>query len=156
MRDVFKISIASQALLLLYLEAIEWVDMFPWNDVRRGNGQEVLDVALGVLMAGAILATYRRWRFGMIGAAAVYVLWLFLQVATFWTAYIGGASPQWQRIHAANFAQTVQWLPRSGTHLPPDASHFVLQILLVMALVTTTAATVRVFRVSGNSGSPPR
>jgi hypothetical protein len=143
---VFVISIASQALLLVYLEVIEWIDMFPWNDVRRGNGQEGLDIALGLLMASAILATYRRWRIGMVGAVLVYVVWLSLQIGTFWTAYIGGASPQWQRIHAANFAQTIQWLPGWGTHLPPDASHFILQVLLVITLITTTVATIRVLR----------
>ncbi|HEY8174235.1 MAG TPA: hypothetical protein VIF32_00955 [Gemmatimonadaceae bacterium] len=136
-------AIIAQAFLLVYLEVIEWVDMFPWNDVRRGNGQAGLDVALGLVMAIAIFATYRRWRVGMIGAVLVYAAWLGLQITTFWTAYIGGASAHWQRIYAANFAQTIQWLPRWGTHLPPDASHFVLQILLAVALVTTAAATVR-------------
>ena len=151
MPRVFSVSIASQALLLAYLEVIEWVDMFPWNDVRRGNGQEGLDIALGLIMASTIVATYRRWRIGMVGAVLVYAAWLSLQITTFWTAYIGGASPQWQRIHAANFAKTIQWLPRWGTHLPPDASHFVLQVLLVMALITTTAATIRLLRGRGNS-----
>ena len=151
MPRVFSVSIASQALLLVYLEVIEWVDMFPWNDVRRGNGQEGLDIALGLIMASTIVATYRRWRIGMVGAVLVYAAWLSLQITTFWTAYIGGASPQWQRIHAANFAKTIQWLPRWGTHLPPDASHFVLQVLLVMALITTMAATIRLLRGRGNS-----
>ena len=146
MPGVFTVSIASQALLLAYLEVIEWVDMFPWNDVRRGNGQEGLDIALGLLMVSTIVSTYRRWRIGMVCAVLVYAAWSWLQIATFWTAYIGGASPQWQRIYAANFAQTVQWLPRWGTHLPPDASHFVLQVLLGIALITTTAATIRLRR----------
>ena len=146
MPGVFSVSIASQALLLAYLEVIEWVDMFPWNDVRRGNGQEGLDIALGLLMVSTIVSTYRRWRIGMVCAVLVYAAWSWLQIATFWTAYIGGASPQWQRIYAANFAQTVRWLPRWGTHLPPDASHFVLQVLLGIALITTTAATIRLRR----------
>ena len=146
MPGVFTVSIASQALLLAYLEVIEWVDMFPWNDVRRGNGQEGLDIALGLLMVSTIVSTYRRWRIGMVCAVLVYAAWSWLQIATFWTAYIGGASPRWQRIYAANFAQTIQWLPHWGTHLPPDASHFVLQVLLGIALITTTAATIRLRR----------
>jgi hypothetical protein len=79
----------------------------------------------------------------MIGAVLVYAVWLALQITTFWTAYIGGASANWQHIHAAYFAQTIQWLPRWGTHLPPDASHFVLQLLIVLALLTTTVAARR-------------
>jgi hypothetical protein len=143
-RNVVIGSAVSQVLLLIYLELIEWVDIFPWNDVRKGNGQEALDVVLGLLMAGVVLATVRRWRIGMALAVMLYTVWLALQITTFWTAYIGGASPRWQRIYAVHFAQTIQWLPRWDTHLPPDASHFVLQILLVAALITTATATLRV------------
>jgi hypothetical protein len=150
-RGIVRASAASQLLLLVYLEVVEWVPLFPWNDIRRGNGQEGLDVALGILMAAAIFATARRWRFGMVGAVGLYTLWLGLQITTFWTAYIGGASPGWQRIYAANFAATVQWLPRWGTHLPPDANHFVLQLVLLVAFVTTAVATARVWRGVGRT-----
>jgi hypothetical protein len=146
LKPVIAASIVSQILLLVYLEAIEWINMFPWNDIRRGNGQEVLDIALGLLMVGALVATYRRWRPGMVAAVALYAAWLALQVTTFWIPYFAGASQRWQRIHAANFSQTIQWLPRWRTHLPPDASHFLLQILLVVTVVATSAATIQVWR----------
>lgn len=139
-------SLILQTLLLLYLEAIEWLDLFPWNDVRSGNDQEALDVALGLLMIGALIATFRRIRLGMGVAVALYGTWLGLQVITFWIPYFRGASAQWQRIHASNFAQTVQWLPTWGTHLPPDASHFLLQILLLVTLIATVAATIYVWQ----------
>jgi hypothetical protein len=76
----------------------------------------------------------------MVIALLAYVGWLVLQIMTFWIPYVQGASPRWARVHAANFAQTVQWLPTKGNHLPPDASHFVLQLLLVVAIVCTTLA----------------
>ena len=47
-------------------------------------------------------------------------------------------------IYAANFAQTVQSLPGVENHLPPDANHFVLQLLLIATLVVTAAAALRV------------
>ena len=143
---MIRASVVSQAILLAYLEIIEWVNLYPWNDIRRGNGQEVLDIILGVVMLACIAATARRFRTGMIVASVVYLAWLGLQITTFWIPYMNGASPRWQRIHAANFAQTVQWLPISGTHLPPDASHFVLQLLLVVALATTVVAAARLKR----------
>lgn len=143
---MIRTSVVSQAILLGYLGIIEWVNLYPWNDIRRGNGQEVLDIVLGVVMLACIAATARRLRTGVIVASVVYLAWLGLQITTFWIPYVNGASPRWQRIHAANFAQTVQWLPTSGTHLPPDASHFVLQLLLVVALVTTVVAAARLKR----------
>ncbi len=137
MKGFFRTSLITQFLLALYLQIIEWVDLFPWNDVRHGNGQEVLDIALAVATAGAIIGTYKRWRPVMYSAIVLYSIWLALQVTTFWIAYATGASERWQRIYEANFGHTVQWLPRYENHLPPDASHFVLQLLLVAALVST-------------------
>ncbi len=139
-----RVAFISQALLVVYLEVVEWIDLFyPWNDIRRGNAQETLDIVLGAVMAAALAATYFRWRPGMVGAFLAYAVWLGLQVWTFWIPYAFGASERWARIHAANFAETVQILPTYGDHLPPDANHFVLQVLIVAALVTTGGASWR-------------
>ena len=138
---MIKAAFASQLILLIYLQVIEWVDLFPWNDVRRGNSQEVLDVALGAAMIAALAATHWRWRHGVWLATLVYSIWLGLQITTFWMPYAFAASERWSRIHEANFAQTTQWLPTYANHLPPDACHFVLQLLLVITLgVTATLA----------------
>jgi hypothetical protein len=149
-----KSAVIAQAVLLVYLEVIEWIDLFPWNDVRRGNGQAILDVALGAFMLLALAATWRRWWPGMAAAVLGYVVWLGLQITTFWIPYAVGASPQWQRIHAANFSQTIQWLPRWDTHLPPDASHFVLQLILVVALGAHVVATWRVLESRRRAQAP--
>ena len=135
-----------QLLLLVYMQVIEWIDLFPWNDIRRGNGQEILDIALGGVMIAALAATYWRWRPGVWLAALVYAVWLGLQIMTFWMPYALGASTRWAKIHEANFAHTIQWLPSHGNHLPPDASHFVLQLLLLITLVVTGMAACRVGR----------
>jgi hypothetical protein len=149
-----RLALASQALLLLYLQVIEWVDLYPWNDVRRGNGQEVLDVLLGAFMGMALVATARRWRSGLVIAALGYAVWMYLQVVTFWVPYATGASARWQRIHAAHFAQTIQWLPSWDDHLPPDASHFVLQLLLLFALGATVASARGAFVGRGTRAEP--
>jgi hypothetical protein len=36
-------SLLLQSALLAYYEAIEWINIFPWNDIRKGNGQARLD-----------------------------------------------------------------------------------------------------------------
>lgn len=145
-----KASIVAQSTLALYLQAIEWIDLFPWNDVRKGNGQETLDLALAAMCALAILATWRRWRPGLYFACLFYLVWLALQIATFWVPYVLGASPRWQRIHALHFGETTQILPIWGAHLPPDACHFLLQLLLVAALVPTYALLRGSRRSSGH------
>src|SRR5579872_6783895 len=141
-----KLSLICQLILLLYFEAVEWIDIFPWNDVRQGNGQAGLDIAIGVVMLGAIIATVRRYRLAMSIAVVLYAVWLWLQIDTWWLAYIRGASPGWQRTYKRFFSQTVQVLPRVGNHLPPDACHLILQVLVFLALATTVYSSVSLWR----------
>lgn len=149
------VALAAQAGLLVYLQVIEWIDLYPWNDIRGGNGQELLDMVIGVAMVGFMAATWFRWRAGIALAVLFYAAWLWLQVQTFWVPYAFGASERWARIHAANFSETVQWLPREGAHLPPDASHFLLQLLLVATLVVMVVLAWReLFRKRADTAAP--
>ncbi len=42
-----RMTLFSQGILFLYYQVIEWVNLFPWNDIRRGNGQASLDLIMG-------------------------------------------------------------------------------------------------------------
>jgi hypothetical protein len=143
MLDRFAISAAAQLVLLLYLELIEWVNLFPWNDIGQGNGQAGLDIFLGVILLAGAIASVRRWKPLLWVPFVVYVIWMALQIVSWWAPYIRGASAGWQQVYLRNFSQTIQWLPRSGNHLPPDAAHLVLQILIVWALCSVGFALFR-------------
>lgn len=142
-----RLSFICQIILLIYFQAVEWINLFPWNEVRNGNGQAGLDITIGVIMAGAILATFYRIRLAMSVAAALCAVWLWLQIDTWWLGYLRGASPAWQRTYSHFFSQTVQVLPRVDSHLPPDACHLVLQILVLMALATTLYSSISLWRL---------
>ena len=141
-------SLLSQGMLFGYYQLIEWVDLFPWNDIRRGNGQATLDLVVAGIMLGLILVTSRRvwWAMGI--AAALYGLWLYLQIQSWWLPYLQGASPGWKRVYGRFFGETVKFLPTVGDHLAPDACHIVLQLLIVGALVTTGLAVLSGLRRS--------
>lgn len=136
-------SLICQVVLLAYLEIIEWVNLFPWNDIRNGNGQAGLDIALGIVMLALIAFSARKVRFMMAVGTAFYALWLWLQIDSWWVPYFRGANAQWQAVYARFFAQTTKLLEPAGNHLPPDASHLVLQILIVLALITTAVAALQ-------------
>lgn len=123
----------AQVVLLVYLETVEWVDLFPWNNIRGGNGQDVLDIALGVLLAVLALGTLRGWRLAVFAARSVYPAWLALQIASWWVPYLFGppAGPRFLRV----FGPTVRVLPPIDDHPIPDADHLVLQLLIVIVLV---------------------
>lgn len=144
------IAFCAQLLLLGYLEVIEWINLYPWNDIRHGNGQPLVDIAIGITMLLLMLATLRTTRLGAAVAAILYGLWLLIQVINWWVPYARGASPMWQRIYSATFASTVKLLPNFGTHLAPDAAHIVLQLLIAAAIVATAkSATVRSSAIAG-------
>jgi len=136
----------SQIALLAYFQVIEWISLFPWNDIRHGNGQAGLDYAIGAVMLGSIVATARRWRVAVAIATGLYAIWIWLQIETWWVGYLVGASPGWKRTYARFFSQTVQVLPRVGDHLPPDACHLVLQLMVLAVLATTAFSTVALWR----------
>jgi hypothetical protein len=139
---------AALAVLALgvYLQAVEWIDLHPWNDVRTGNGQEMLDLLLAPLTVAAVawLWTSRRW--ACVAMSAALLVWAGLQVTTWWSPYVWGASEGWRRVYDRWFAGTVQWLPSDGVHLPPDANHLVLQALIVLALASSLIAAWDGFR----------
>ena len=107
-------------------------------------------------MLGALWTTAHQWRWGMMVASAIYAVWLALQINTWWIGYAVGASPAWEHIYAHFFSQTIQVFPKIGKHIPPDASHFVLQIIVFAALATTLKAAICVSNsavlVGGRSG----
>jgi hypothetical protein len=136
-------AVLAQIALLLYLETVEWVDLYPWNDIRSGNGQAGLDLFLGAALAFGAVATWRRWRLPMVVALAGISIWTILRIMTWWIPYFRGASPAWQRVYTHNFAATTHLFAPQGIHLPPDANHLVLQVLLAAALVSLAGALRR-------------
>jgi hypothetical protein len=86
-------AVISQLVVAIYLQTVEWIDLFPWNNVAKGNRQEVLDVVLLVIQAGVIWAFLRRTLWAMALGWGFYAVWLWLQVVTWWKPYLlGGAA----------------------------------------------------------------
>lgn len=130
----YLVAALSQGALAIYLQLIEWVPMPPWNDLSRGNGQESLDIILGVLMLALIAGTLARFRWALGVAVLGLVAWFALQVQTWWIPYFTGGTPQWQRVYAKWFANNVRILPDWSDHPVPDAAHTLLHIFIVLAL----------------------
>src|SRR5579872_4176011 len=143
---------AAIAVLVLgiYLEAVEWLDLSPWTtsfSITHGNnGQELLDIVLGVALIAMIIALWRGGRIATLACTALLGAWMWLQISSWWVSYVVGASPNWSKVYAKWFAHTTQFLPSWSNHLPPDANHFVLQLILLAALVLSGLAVIEAFR----------
>jgi hypothetical protein len=136
-------AVATQLVAAGYLQLVEWVDLFPWNDLSKGNAQERLDVILLVAQLVVAACFYRRWLVAMCIGWVAYAGWLYLQVVSWWKPYLlvgRSVGPNWY------FARTYKFLPQIGERPTPDADHIVLQLLLLAVLITGAVAIVRQVR----------
>ena len=149
-------AIVSQLALAIYMQLITWVPLGRWNyQPCCATGLEQLQ--RGTLTAGDaagatlfllpcvlfVIGARRSWRWMMWLSLSAIAIWLGLQLWTWWPPYLFGASERWASVYARAFAQATPILPRWGNHLPPDAMHFTLQVLLGAALWTGVRATTR-------------
>jgi len=143
--------VAAQLLCAAYLQFIEWVPVFPWNDLAQGNGQEALDGILVVVQLGIAAGFAYRRRWAMALGLALYAGWLGLQVDSWWRPYLFGGrtvGPGWY------FARTYKFLPAIDDRPTPDAAHVVLQVSLVLVIITGVAAWRALGRAARSAGSP--
>jgi hypothetical protein len=159
----FRFPLYCQLALAFYFQLIQWVPLGAWN-FQPGSVPLVLqaihgdlDVSsfliVGAFMIPAILffLGYRkRWSLLIWISLISNLVWLVLQIQTWWIGYIFGASESWASTYERVFSHSTKLLPSFGRHLAPDAMHFVLQILLLVALITTSVAFLK-GRASGDS-----
>jgi hypothetical protein len=138
---------AALALLALgvYLEAMEWIDLYPWNNIRGGNGQATLDFIIAGIVAAQVAWLWWGGRIPALLATVLVGLWGYLQVATWWVPYFEGASPGWKKVYAKWFAGSTQILPATADRLPPDANHLVLQVFVLIAFLLSAIAVFAAF-----------
>ena len=148
-RERYRTALLWQLALAGYMQAISWVPLGRWNyqpccppgleairrgTVTTGDVTGTLAFLLPAALFGYGARRERRWAMWI--ALAATAVWLGLQLLTWWPRYLFGASDQWGRVYARAFAESTPILPRWGNHLPPDAAHFCLQVLLTGAVVT--------------------
>ncbi|HEX9160306.1 MAG TPA: hypothetical protein VF980_01260 [Thermoanaerobaculia bacterium] len=148
-------SLLVQWLLAIYFQLIFWIPLGSWNAqpgsspllTQTAHGQlEIGDLAfvLAFLIPPVIfLLGYRyRIRWLLWASTAGYACWLFLQLKTWWGAYLFGASDHWAAVYERVFSHSTQVLPRFGRHLPPDGLHLVLQLLLCAIVALAVAGLI--------------
>lgn len=137
-------------LLTAYLWLIAWIPLGNWNRQRDGNllpallgGRGIQAGDLGILAFVTLPAVlfwvaYKRSSFwSAVAALTLDVVWLGMQIQSWWLPYIIGTHTKWQLEYAQG--PTTKVLPSFGNHVAPDGMHFVIHALLVAALMTGMA-----------------
>ena len=155
-QEQYRTALFWQIGLAAYMQLISWFPLGRWNyqpccppgleALRRG-----ILTAGDVVAAGAFLLPVALfwlgarwdWRWAMWLAVLATTVWLGLQLLTWWPPYLFGASDHWSQVYARAFAESTPILPRWGNHLPPDAAHLSLQVLLAGTVVTGARALLQ-------------
>ncbi|HYM08852.1 MAG TPA: hypothetical protein VEU11_20035 [Terriglobales bacterium] len=152
-----------QVLLTAYLWLVASVPLGNWNRQRdpqlipallQGQGIGAGDLALlAFISLPAVLfwlAYKSRWFWSGVAALLVDVVWLGLQIQSWWIPYVLGTSIRWQLEYAKG--PTTKVLPSFGNHVAPDGMHFAIHVLLVAALITGVVALRQMRRNSQGYG----
>lgn len=154
-----RISLAIQFLLAVYFQLINWFSLGSWN-YQPGFDPISNSIIAGKISWGEIgilslfllpfilfaFSYWKRWNWLMWVVAISYTVWLYLQVQTWWVPYFFGASKKWQEIYHRVFAHSTKILPSFGNHLPPDAMHLTIQLLLFVIVITAIVGLVQIQR----------
>ena len=150
----------AHCLLSAYLWLIAWIPLGNWNRQRGGTfltalleGRAIEAGDIGLLLFISLPAilfwlAYQRGAFWFgIAALTVDLVWLALQIQSWWIPYIFGTNVKWRLEYAQG--PTTKVLPSFGHHVAPDGMHLAISVLLVAAL-STGVAGVRLLKQSDN------
>ena len=144
---MLRLSLWLHCTLTGYLWLIDLVPLGNWN-YQKGDhllaalmkGKEVNSGDVGLLVFITLPAVLfwigykKRNIWFCIAALLVDVIWLAMQILSWWVPYIAGTNKAWQLEYAKG--PTTKILPSFENHVAPDAMHFVIHVLLISAIVT--------------------
>ena len=76
----------------------------------------------------------------------LYMLWLVLQIQSWWIPYIWGASDSYMKFYETWFGRTYKFLPAIGSNPIPDALHVIMQLLILAVIITGSVALYKVIK----------
>lgn len=134
------VAILSKILLLTYYQIVEWVDLFPWNNLSTAHNQRSVSLALGSLQLVFLYGFMSQIEWLMGTGLGAYLLWMVFQVANWWVPYFRGASERHMQLYSEIFGKTYKFLPAIGNHPVPDTNHIILHFLLLTVIISASLA----------------
>ena len=129
-------------IFLTYQILIDWVNLFPWNDVTTKTPKtRLLELLLNysplVLIAyGFHRATPTSQLYALIGSIA----YLLGHLNAWWRPYFFGASVNEQAEYSQYFSRTYKFLPPIKDHPIPDGEHVVLGLICLLMVISSVLA----------------
>jgi hypothetical protein len=135
--NLHTVNIAFPLLFLFYQIVIDFVDLFPFNDIHSRDNRlrkyEVLGNYPSLLLISFCFyyhSTVSMW-IGFVVTSIILVMHLF----AWWIPYFFGFPNSAKNDYLKYFSRTYKFLPRIKDHIVPDAEHVGVGILLVVTLL---------------------
>ena len=129
--------------LAVYLFIIDWIDLFPWNNVRAVPIRQKLLLSL----TNYPLLFFIAWAFllgiHILMVSAFIIISIFygvFYILSWWIPYFFGLSEKQQRAYERQFADTVTILPRIGKHPVPNVERMIAGVLILLMFVSAIQA----------------
>jgi hypothetical protein len=147
MRPLLKYCLIVQFVLVVFFQMVCWfrlgslnaqhnfIPVYELITERKLTFGDILILRLFTIPVFIFFIGYKKNKYPiMVLPMVFYLVWLILQLKTWWIAYIFGASDKWIEVYNRTFSTTHKILPANGKHLPPDTMHLVIQILLIVII----------------------
>ncbi|SDI97232.1 hypothetical protein [Nonomuraea jiangxiensis] len=140
-----KIAMLAPLVWLGWLVLIDWVPMFPLNDLAAISAEDRALAALAnypipLLIAGAV-ALDRTWT--RITAIVLSTLCLAGHLMSWWIPYFGPATAAQRADYQKYYTETLRFLPTAGHDVVIDVQHTVVALLTLAMLAATIVFAIR-------------
>ena len=151
-----KLAIVAPLAWLSWLVLIDWVPLFPLNDLDAISVEDRAIAALAnypvpLLIAGAV-AVGRRW--SDLAAVALSTLCVVGHLISWWIPYFGSATAGQRADYVRYYRDTLRFLPTAGHDVTIDVQHTVVGLLTLVMLAATGTVTMRTWQRHRNVSVP--
>lgn len=130
-------AIGSQIVFYVYWLATEWIDFFPWNDIRSAKRKDQIagTILHTILMALCMIAFFVGNKWLMVSACIWFTILLSVEICNWVLPYLFGIhlTEIDKETYGEHFVRTYRFLPPIKDHNIIDAQHTVV-ILLTMVM----------------------
>ena len=133
------VAIFSQLGLHSYWLVTEWVDLFPWNDIKSAKREDQIKGTIfhTTTTSLAVLGFLFQIRVLMGAALVWFVIMLAVEIGNWWVPYLFGMHPAevTREIYTKQFSRTYRFLPPIKNHNVVDAQHVVVCLLTLATVI---------------------
>ncbi|MEU5868666.1 hypothetical protein ABZ815_46370 [Nonomuraea sp. NPDC047529] len=138
------VAVAVPLVWLAWLVLIDWVPMFPLNDLSGANVKgralaAVINYPFPLLIAAGV-ALHRTW--SLAAATVLCLLVMTGHVRSWWLPYFGTATDEQRELYRREYSRTWKVLPTAGRAVVIDVQHMVMGVLSLLMLATTIVVTL--------------